>query len=80
MKQGITGRGALATPQRGEPALIDRRVAEDSRYARNGMLRLRRETNDPDDRGNDAMAVRKKPTRQGEDPNPKDGGARDRRA
>ena len=63
MDEGIRGRGALAAPKGGEPSLTDRRVTERARSTRNGMLSLRRKANDTNDRGNEAMAVRKKPAR-----------------
>jgi len=79
MAKDIGGRSALTAPQRGEPTRADRSAGKAARPTRAG-IDLRAETDDPDDRGDDAIAMRENPTGQSEDRERDRGGARKRRA
>ncbi len=79
MAKGIGGRSTLAAPQRGESARADRSAGKASRVPRTA-IRLRAETGDPDDRGDDTIAMRKNPARQGKNRDRDGGTACERRA
>lgn len=80
MQHGIIRRCAFAAPQRGKPARRERNVAEPPRGVRAGLLRLQTETDDCNDRSDDAIAIRKQPTGQRENHDPDGGSACNRRA